>query len=157
MQLLITKYQDKKNVIKYIRNNGTETWMYSDDFFVLHDLSHFALEKTLGYTTAFMGMLNNGTSIQDFEDRVTRNKLTITKEALYAENMANLFLMETVQGNFTNLNEVIKQAHEAVTTNCPAPVLTEENITNIRTTVRHLISTWRRLPAGKTLQLEYII
>lgn len=157
MQLLITKYQDKKNVIKYIRNNGTETWMYSDDFFVLHDLSHFALEKTLGYTSAFMGMLNNGTAIQDFEDRDTRKKLTITKEALYAENMANLFLIETVQGNFTNLNEVIKQAHDAVTTNYPAPVLTDENITNIRTALRQLISNWRSLPAGKTLQLEYII
>lgn len=157
MQLLITKYHDKKNVIKYIRNNGTETWMYSDDFFVLHDLSHFALEKTLGYTTAFMGMLNDGTSIQDFEDRDTRNELTITKEALYAENMANLFLMETMQGNFTNLNEVIKQAHEGVSTNYPAPVLTEDNITNIRTALHDLISSWRSLPAGKTLQLEYII
>lgn len=155
--MLITKYQDKKNVIKYIRNNGTETWMYSDDFFVLHDLSHFALEKALGYTTAFMGMLNNGTSIQDFEDRDIRNKLTITKEALYAENMANLFLMETAQGNFTNLNEVIKQAHDAVSKNYPAPVLTEENIANIRTALRNLISIWRSLPAGKTLQLEYII
>lgn len=157
MQLLITKYRDKKSVIKYIRNNGTETWMYSDDFFVLHDLSHFALEKALGYTTAFMGMLNNGTSIQDFEDRDIRNKLTITKEALYAENMANLFLMETAQGNFTNLNEVIKQAHDAVSKNYPAPVLTEENIANIRTALRNLISSWRSLPAGKTLQLEYII
>ncbi len=73
MKLLLTKCNDKKHVIKYLRDNGTETWMYSDDFFVIHDLSHFAIEKTLGYSSAFCGMLNNGVAIQDFEDRATRN------------------------------------------------------------------------------------
>ncbi len=45
MQMRITKNSGKPHIIKYIRDNGTETWMYSDDFFVQHDLSHFAIES----------------------------------------------------------------------------------------------------------------
>ncbi len=155
MQLQITKFSGKKNVIKYVRGNGTETWMYSDDFFVLHDLSHYALEKVLGYTTAFCGMLNSGISIQDFEDRDKRNAVLITKEAVYAENMANLFLMETVQGNFADMNAVIKQAHETVDTKYAAPVLGVVEIDTIRTYLRALIAQWHALPVGNTLQLDF--
>jgi hypothetical protein len=157
MVLAITKYSGKRHVIKYIRGNGTETWMYSDDFFVVHDLSHFALEKTLAYTTAFTGMLNNGTAIQDFEDRAKRNAMQLTKEAMYAENMANLFLMETVQGNFEDINTVIKDAFEAITRQYPAPVLTETEINSIRAYLRELLAQWNSLPAGKTMHLQFDI
>jgi len=156
MILQITKNVGKKHVTKYIRDNGTETWMHSDNFFVVHDLCHFALEKTLGYTTAFCGMLNSGISIQDFEDRDTRNAMSISKEAAYAENMANLFLMETRQGNFDNIHAVIKDAHETVTKNYPAPVLSDAEVENIRTYLRELLQQWTSLPEGNTMQLEFV-
>lgn len=157
MQLQITKFSGKKNVVKYIRDNGTETWMYSDDFFVLHDLSHYALEKVLGYATAFCGMLNSGISIQDFEDMDKRKAILITKEAVYAENMANLFLMETAQGGFADMNTVIKQAHETVDTKYPAPVLTAVEINTIRTYLSTLVAQWKALGVGHTLQLNFIL
>ena len=106
MEMRITKNTAKAHVILYKRNNGTETWMPADDFFVRHDLSHYAIEKTLDYTTAFMGMLNAGMDIRDFENREKRKQLTITQEAWYAENMANLFLIEVSQGYFDNFNQV---------------------------------------------------
>jgi hypothetical protein len=156
MKLKITKFQDKKHVLKYVRDNGTETWMHSDNFFVLHDLSHFALEKTLGYTTAFCGMLNSGISIEDFEDRNIRNAMLITKEAIYAENMANLFLMETVQGNFDDMNAVIKEAHETITNKLPAPVLTATQIEGIRTNLQEVLTLWKNLPEGNTLVVDFV-
>lgn len=99
MLLRITKNYYKPHIILYLRDDGTASWMYADDFFVRHDLSHYCLEKHLGYTTAFMGMLNKGMDIKDFEDRNKRSQMLLTKEALYAENMANLFLMEIAQKN----------------------------------------------------------
>jgi len=102
-------------------------------------------------------MLNSGTSIQDFEDRNTRNAMLITKEAVYAENMANLFLMETAQGNFDDMNAVIKQAHETVDTKYIAPVLEDVEINNIRIYLRELITQWHTLPAGNTLQLDFTL
>jgi hypothetical protein len=45
MELRITKNISKPHIILYKRDNDTETWMYADDYFVRHDLSHYALEK----------------------------------------------------------------------------------------------------------------
>lgn len=88
MQIRITKHSNKPHILKYIRDNGTETWMYSDDFFVQHALSHYALESILGYRTAFHGMQNSGMDIRDFENREKRAAINITAEAMYAESMA---------------------------------------------------------------------
>src|SRR5450432_346262 len=112
MKLQVTRNSDKPHVIKYTRDNGTATWMPANDFFVQHDLSHYAIEKTLHYRSAFMGMLNNGMDIKDFEDREKRNRMVVTQEAIHAENMANLFLMEVIQSDFDDFNETSKQAFE---------------------------------------------
>jgi hypothetical protein len=74
MFIRITKNTGKPHIIRYIRDNGTETetWMHSDDFFVSHDLSHYAIEKQLNYKTAFNGMLNKGMDIKDFENSKKR-------------------------------------------------------------------------------------
>jgi hypothetical protein len=155
MKLLITRNSGKPHVIKYIRDNGSETWMYADDFFVQHDLSHYAIEKTLNYTSAFMGMLNNGMDIKDFEDREKRKQMAITQDALFAENMANLFLMEVMQENFDDFNEVSKQTFEKMNAPYPAPSLTEQQIDDVRIFLRQLLKGWKELPDGDTMTLNF--
>jgi hypothetical protein len=155
MLLLITKNISKPHVILYRRDNGTETWMYADDFYARHDLSHYCIEKNLGYTTAFMGMLNNGMDVKDFEDRTIRKQLTISKEALYAENMANLFFMEIAQGEFEDFNQVSKQTFEARNKEFSPPVLSESEIINIRKSLRRLLKEWTDLAVGKTMELSF--
>lgn len=155
MELQITRNSDKPHVIKYIRDDSTVTWMNADDFFVQHDLSHYAIEKILHYTSAFMGMLNKGMDIKDFENREKRKQITDTQEAMYAENMANLFLMEIVQGNFDDFNEVSKQAFETMNTIYLAPSLSEKEISAIRILLRRLLNGWKELPDGQTMILNF--
>jgi hypothetical protein len=155
MKLQLTKNSGKPHVIKYIRDNGSATWMYADDFFVQHDLSHYAIEKTLHYTTAFMGMLNEGMEIKDFESREKRMQMTITQEAMYAENMANLFLWETTQGNFDDFNGTVRQAFETFNTQYPAPSLSEKQLSAIRILFRQLLQRWFELPVSETMTLNF--
>jgi hypothetical protein len=155
MKLQITRNSDKPHVIKYTRDDGSVTWTNADDFFVQHDLSHYALEKILNYTSAFMGMLNNGMDIKDFENREKRKQIAITQDALYAENMANLFLMEIMQGDFENFNEVSKQAFETIHTPYPAPSLSDKKLSDIRNFFRRLLKEWKELPVGQTMILNF--
>ena len=155
MKLQVTRNNDKPHVIRYIRDNGSATWMQADDFFVQHDLSHFAIEKTLHYTSAFMGMLNEGMELKDFENREKRKQITVTQEAMYAENMANLFLMEILQGNFDDFNDISKQAFETMNTRYPAPSLSEKQLAGIRTFLRQLLKSWEELPIGETIALNF--
>jgi hypothetical protein len=149
MLLQITKNTSKQHLLSYNRDNGTQTWMHASDFFVRHDLSHFALEKTLRYSAAFMGMLNNGMDIHDFEKREKRLQMNISKEAWYAENMANLFLIEISQGRFDDFNEVSKQAFETMKRDIPAPALTEEELYSTRNYLEELLTAWNELPEGE--------
>ncbi len=155
MLLQVTKNYTKPHIILYRRDNGTETWMHADDYYVRHDISHYCLEKHLGYTTAFMGMLNNGMDVKDFEDPAKRKQIIVTNEALYAENMANLFLMEIAQGNFENFNQVAKESFESWNKEFPAPVLSDDEINMIRQSLRTLLQSWNALIAGKTMELPF--
>ncbi|MEP6747051.1 MAG: hypothetical protein ABJB86_04965 [Bacteroidota bacterium] len=155
MLLLITKNENKPHIIRYKRDDGTDTWMKTDEYFVRHDISHYAPEKTLGYKTAFMAMLNNGMDIQDFENREKRLKLTITREACYAENMANLFLMETTQGNSGNFNQLLTSAFTNMQQPFSAPVLGDDEIDSVKKYLKELIHQWNELPVGETMRLEW--
>ncbi len=157
MQIRITKNTGKPHILKYIRDNGTETWMYADDFFVRHDLSHFALESVLEYKTAFNGMLNSGMDIKDFEDKQKRAELNVTAEAWYAENMANLFLMEIVQGDFADFNKVQQEAFVSFNHQYPVITLPEDKIKETRNYLRQLLTQWKELPSGQTLELIFSV
>ena len=153
----ITKNTGKPHILKFIRDNGTETWMYADDFFVRHDLSHFALESVMQYKTAFNGMLNSGMDIKDFEDKEKRVQLTVTDEASYAENMANLFLIEIAQGEFPDFNKVLQEAFGSFNHHYPVITLQEDKITETRNYLRKLLLVWRELPSGQTLELIFSV
>ncbi len=155
MLLQLTKNKGKPHVIKYIRDDGSETWMLADDFFIQHDLSHYAIENILGYTTAFNGMINSGMDIRDFENREKRKAIMVTAEAAYAENMANLFLMELVQGEVSDFNVLQMDTFKATNSEFKQIELPVDKISSIRKLLKELTDNWNRLPNGETLQLSF--
>ena len=155
MQIKITKNTNKPHVICYTRTNLSVTWMHTDHFFILHDLSHYALEKTLNFKTAFMGMLDNGWEINDFENREKRRSLSITEEAWYAENMANLFLTEYFQGQFEDFNATSNDTFKMLQLPYPPLQLDDNTINTIRKQLSALIASWNTLPEGETLTLLF--
>lgn len=155
MVIQLTKNKARPNIIKYIRDNGTETWMYSDDFFVRHDLSHFILESVLGYHTAFNGMINQGMDIRDFENKEKRATLTVADEAYYAENLANLFLIEIIQGEFIDFNKIQQDAFVSWNNQFPAISLADDKISQIRSRLRKLLYQWEVLPEGEKMELIF--
>lgn len=154
MTLKFTKHQGKNHVIHYIRDNGTTIWAHSDDFFILHDLSHYVIEKVLGYKTAFYGIINGGATPTDFEDSEKKKSITMTHETYNAESMANLFLLEISQGNFDDFNMVQQQSLYSINNQYLSENLTDEQIHSIRSYLRSLIKEWNLLPAGHSIELE---
>ncbi|HXB44680.1 MAG TPA: hypothetical protein VNV85_11505 [Puia sp.] len=155
MKLQITKNKGKPHIILYHRDNGTQTWMHADAFFVLHDLSHFALEKTLGYKNAFLGTVNKGVDVKDFENPEKRKQMGLGKEAAYAENMANLFLIELLQGNFDDFNQILNQAFKPMDKQLSVPILSDKEIFSVRTYLQALITQWKQLQSSETMHLDY--
>jgi len=155
MILRVTKHQGKPHIILYKRDDGTETWMHADDYFVRHDLSHYAIEKMLNYKTAFMGMLNQGMNIRDFENREKRGRIRVTDEAWYAENMANLFMIEIAQGRFADFNRTAQDAFGEMNLDIAPPSLNQNVISDIRDYLEKLIARWEALSPEEQITLEF--
>jgi len=113
------------------------------------------LESVLGYHTAFNGMINQGMDIRDFENKEKRAALTVTDEAYYAENLANLFLIEIVQGEFIDFNKIQQDAFVSWNNQFPAISLADDKISQIRSRLRKLLYQWEVLPVGEKMELIF--
>ena len=91
--------------------------------------------------------------IKDFEDREKRNAMHITDEAWYAENMANLFLMEMAQGQLDDFNAVQQDTFASLQTQFSKITLAGGMINRIRICLLELLQKWEELPTGETIEL----
>ena len=77
-------------MLKCIRADGTTTWQKQSErhaaFFSLHDLTHFAVETTLGLKRAFFGLIAEGWDIEDTTGKGARGPLPA--EAIEVERVA---------------------------------------------------------------------
>lgn len=155
MLINFKKNSGAHHALSYTRDDGSVTWMQGDGFLVQHGLTHYTIETVLGYKTAFNGMLNMGMDIKDFEDKAKRDNMNLTAEAVYAENLANLFLLETKQGNFEDFNAVQQASFVSFGGKFDPVTLSHDEIEQVRLRLRGLLQQWNELPEGETLTLTF--
>ena len=149
------KKKRERHIIAYQREGMNEQWIEADAFLVLHDLSHYAVEKTLGYQQAFWGLVKSGAHHRDFEQRETRKKLLVSDEAWYAESLANLFLMERAQGIFDDFNKVLEETLQTTLPQIPPMSLSAGQLSAIRTFYNDLVDQWKGLEEDGILTLVF--
>jgi hypothetical protein len=155
MRVVLQKNTGSKNCIRFYTKGDSIEWANGDDFMMLHDLSHYSIEKTLGYTSAFFGLIESGTKIKDFEDKATRDKMVLTNEAWYAEGLANLILIEYTQGKFENFNEVFKSTLSKTNPTTPFLAISEMDLAKTRLLFTDLVNKWKSLPEKETMELTF--
>jgi len=155
MQIIFKKRTNKNHIITYKRPSTSDFWMEADEFLVLHDLSHYAIETTLGYKDAFWGLTRSGIDPTVFLDKEKRDKLFIKDEAWYAECLANLFLMELTQGEFEDINAVIADSLKQTNPGIRIPVFGKEEIEKIRSTYKKLVAKWKGLKNDEEMILAF--
>lgn len=157
MKIQIKKRNNSKHVISYLRDGLETYWIEADNFLVLHDLCHFAIETTLGYKTAFWGLIASGINPNVFENKEKRDALELSNEAWYAEHLANLFLIEYTQGRFENINEIFKQCMQEHSSNVAMKQFSDTEIKAIRISLDQIIEKWKNIENDNLLSLEFTI
>lgn len=92
MTIIFQKHAGKHPTTRCIRDDGSETYTSSPsqgEFFVRHDLLHYAVETALGCKSAFWGLLAGG---RDFDDFGTSSPSSdpIPEEAIRVEEIVGL-------------------------------------------------------------------
>ena len=144
----------QKHTISCLRQDGTVTWMNQDDFFIQHDLIHYAVELELQWTEGFYGMLASGTDITDFEKPKDERTVELTLQAVQTEHIVNLMQQHILipdQGPFVEtLRNTLKLS------DVPFPeTLTEAHAARIKEKVKGLFLKWDKLPVGEELNLDF--
>ena len=154
MEILITKTGMNEDVLSCKRKDGTVTWTHVSNFFILHDLCHYAIETVLSLKKAFFGMLANGTDITEFDLPKDQRKIELTSEALFAEHLVNLVVIDYTQGRMNNLIEIFKETY-----NDPGSdlinLINEEKLEDIRKNYASLMQQWKSIRESETLRLIF--
>jgi hypothetical protein len=114
---------------------------HNGEFFVAHDLLHYAVENTLGFSTAFWGMVAAGRDLDDFGTRGgAKDERPFTAEAMRAEEIVGQIQLLCPPG------KPIEHEVEGISA---------EEVQAIHSRWSHLISQWHALPFGDHLLLAF--
>ena len=154
MEILFTKSGQEEAVFSCKRKDGTVTWAHVSKFFMLHDLCHYAIETIIPLKKAFLGMLAGGTAITEFELPKDERTFDLTPEALFAEHLVNLVVIDYTQGRMDNLLEVFSATYDRTGSSLPYSI-TEEKLENIRIKYASLVEQWISVPERESLKLLF--
>ena len=147
MRIEIVKRSDGAGVLRCTRDDGSITWQKQPKHgahFALHDLTHYAVESTLGYRHGFFGLIADGWEIDETTGKGARGPLP--PEAREVERIVGLFDGERAAGVLWTTVEFNNNAGRK---------LTEHEIQRIRAARAELFQRWFAVPAGEALQLEF--
>jgi hypothetical protein len=147
LSIEIVKRTDGAGLLRCTRPDGSVTWQKQPKHgahFALHDLTHYAVETTLGYRRGFFGLIGEGWEVEDTTGNGTRGSLPA--EALEVERIVGLFDSERGSGALWSAEEFSRSAPRA---------LTEAEILKIRALRSSLFQKWFTVPPGQTLELKF--
>src|ERR1700689_2287616 len=121
----ISKRADGGGVLHCTRADGSMTWQKQTRHaahFALHDLTHFAVELTLGFQRGFFGLIAEGWEIGDTTGKGARGPLPA--EAIEVEHIVGMFDTERGSGVLLTAEDFRSGAMRQ---------LTDEEIVRVRT------------------------
>lgn len=156
MNVQMTKRPDGDVVLRCVRRDGSATWQRHEKhahFFSFHDLTHFAVETTLGFSNGFYGLIAAGWDITDTTGKGARGKLP--PEAILVEHVVGLLHSEraggaaplSADGFNTEIGKMLGTGHEFL--------VTDTQLSKVRNRMQELHRLWAEVPAGATFELTF--
>lgn len=160
LRILIKKKRDGSHTLTCVRSDGSVTGQRQgdDEFYVLHDLMHYAVETTLGLKQAFFGMLASGWDITDFGSPWPRGRIPpeAAADASLAEFLVGAFDLE----RYCGIPVVAETFHQTFAQACreegiPLRGVTEDALVRIRTRWSELKARLDATLPGEALELLF--
>ena len=167
LHIRLKRHADSSASLSCTRRDGSVTWQRQNGptarVMPAHDLTHFAVESTLGFRHGFYGLLADGWEITDFA--APRPRGPIPDEALVVELIVGFFDAERRQGEAMTAEAFAVQAEQyvasrvAVGKSMPDGLrrLTDDELARVRARRDELLSWWAAVPVGGALDLEFAV
>ena len=146
-----------------MRADGSVTWQRQPGklgaVFPAHDLTHFAVETTLGYREAFYGLIADGWEIADFAPPYPRG--AVPREAREAELVVGAFDTERRMIERWTAAQLREHGARYASTGRAArdgttmPPLSDADVERIRSARAEVFARWAATAPGQTLELAF--
>jgi hypothetical protein len=159
LRIRFTKRANGAVILQCVRRDGSATWERHDKqgvFFSFHDLSHFAVEKVLGFRKGFYGLIVDGWDIAETTGKGARGKLP--SESILVELVVGLLDRERVGGaSPLSAAEFNAQVAEFVANDQldATRILSEVELMAVRQRIQALQSQWAEVPPGSSFELVF--
>jgi hypothetical protein len=155
MLIRITKGRDGPNILTCVRENGSSTWAKVQDYFPVHDMTHFVVETTLGIPNAFYSRVRDGWDLSEFT--VKGNAAKLPPQANLVEALVGRLQRELMPGTeFTaeSYNEEVDAVLEGIG-HAERRHVTDAELGEMRARLRELMSQWKALEPGGSIELSF--
>jgi hypothetical protein len=159
LRIQFVKEKDGSILLRCHRSDGTTTWQRNDgargSFFIIHDLTHYAVETELGHQRGFWGLVADGWNVTDFGAPWPRGPMPADMDP--SELIVGFFDGERAGGVTWNAADFNDKAEKYFASHGVRKTLTlsDPELDRIRTRVRELTDQWQLLPRGETLELVF--
>jgi hypothetical protein len=155
----LTKVANAPAVLTLVRSNGTRTTARigeSGGDGPVHELAQFVVERALGLTCGYLGLLGAGWTAREFDTPVAVRQSET--DVVLAECVARQLSRDARSGAPQELeifNAKIAWAARRMHPDFEAPPLSGAQLTALRLELHDLRARWLALPVGGTLDLSF--
>lgn len=157
--LKFSRTKDGTPVLSITRRDGSVAWQKQQAFFPVHDLTHYAIETTLGLREAFWGMMADGWEFSDFGTPWPRGPMPNHAQALLAEVAAGWFdrFVERLDADGMGVDDLNAHLAEYCAQHgAPPPrVITAGEYARIRALRDELAARWYALGPREAMELAF--
>ena len=157
LTIRIKKKADGTAALSCIRADGTTTWQRQEGtsgrFFPLHDLTHYAVETTLGHRRGFYSLVAEGWDLTDFGRPWPKGPLPPDLDP--SEHIVGFFDLERATGHRWTAADLNEKLALALGPNPDRPTVTDEQIETVRSTMADLFARWQAVAPGDALELHF--
>ena len=159
LRIQLVKEKDGSILLRCHRADGTTTWQRNDgsrgSFFVVHDLTHYAVETILGHRRGFWGLVADGWNVTDFGAPWPRGPIPADMDP--SELIVGFFDGERAGGVRWTAADFNDKAEKYFSNQGVAKTLSlsDAELDAIRARLHELTDRWSLLPRGETLELVF--
>ncbi|MEP7345757.1 MAG: hypothetical protein ABI877_10835 [Gemmatimonadaceae bacterium] len=156
LRIRFKKLRDGSHNFSCERSDGTQTWQRQPNISILHDLTHYAVETTLGHRRGFYGMVAEGWNLTDFGAPWPRGPLPADADP--SELIVGFFDVErTMEEPFSaqDFNASMASYYLQHLGRDAGWEISEPQLSGIRARLIVLFEQWRQLAPGDTLELDF--
>ena len=167
LTIRLKRHPDHTASLSCTRRDGSVTWQRQRGslgaVFPPHDLTHYAVEQTLGFQRGFYGLIADGWAIEDFAKPWPRGP--IPTEAQEVELIVGFFDTErrgdlaltsdTFREHVTRYLAARQATKAKMATLTGVRPLSDEDLERVRSSRAELLESWWNTLPGYSLDLEF--